>query len=392
MKCPVCDKENRTMLCSRCGFDSSRDYEKYPTLGPVGRVPTASALRQQRQVKQKPPEPVVPIRPVPIKPDPQPIPAPVKPARSVPAWLVAAACVVVLALGIWIGSGLGEKAAPTEPPETTTPPETTIPPETMTPPPETTAPPVTTVPSDAWKTNILRSDEIPKDRSGKDRVSAYTYSVFGSTYQREEISSISFLSTLSDAPQSAWDVSAEGDRSVLAWVKRDGSLYHLYIAGERGVSAGKSCREMFAGYSNVEKINFGDAFHTDHAEDMCRMFAYCRSLKSLELSSFDTANVEDMSRMFMSNEHLEYLNLEGFDTSKVEDMALMFAWCESLTNLDLSSFNTANVERMDSMFSWCKSLTDLDLSERFVATKAYNPYMYMFTDCPAGAEWGYLEN
>ena len=33
MKCPVCDQENPSMLCPRCGFDASRDYEKYPTLG-----------------------------------------------------------------------------------------------------------------------------------------------------------------------------------------------------------------------------------------------------------------------------------------------------------------------------------------------------------------------
>ena len=54
MKCPVCDNENTSMLCPRCGFDASRDYGKYPTLGTVGPIPSVSALQKQRQKKQKP--------------------------------------------------------------------------------------------------------------------------------------------------------------------------------------------------------------------------------------------------------------------------------------------------------------------------------------------------
>ena len=47
MKCPVCDQENSTMLCARCGFDASRDYERYSTLGTLGRVPSVSARRRE---------------------------------------------------------------------------------------------------------------------------------------------------------------------------------------------------------------------------------------------------------------------------------------------------------------------------------------------------------
>ena len=54
MKCPVCDKENLSMLCPQCSFDSSRDYGRYPTFGAVGRVPSVSALQEQWQEKQKP--------------------------------------------------------------------------------------------------------------------------------------------------------------------------------------------------------------------------------------------------------------------------------------------------------------------------------------------------
>ena len=48
--CPVCDAPMTSMLCS-CGYDASRDYEKYPTFGPVRDVPPISALRSRRAPK-----------------------------------------------------------------------------------------------------------------------------------------------------------------------------------------------------------------------------------------------------------------------------------------------------------------------------------------------------
>lgn len=50
MKCPVCAWEHPSMLCPRCGFDSSRDYEKYPTFGIVEKAPAVSAQRKDRAV------------------------------------------------------------------------------------------------------------------------------------------------------------------------------------------------------------------------------------------------------------------------------------------------------------------------------------------------------
>lgn len=46
MKCPVCDQENSTMLCPQCGFDASRDYERYPSFGAVSSRPSVSAMRR----------------------------------------------------------------------------------------------------------------------------------------------------------------------------------------------------------------------------------------------------------------------------------------------------------------------------------------------------------
>ncbi|MBR5294622.1 MAG: BspA family leucine-rich repeat surface protein [Oscillospiraceae bacterium] len=304
-------------------------------------------------------------------------------------WLLPVAALVtvlVVALGIWIGSNSGP-SYPSEP-----------------------------LPPDAWKTNILRSDEIPLDSDGYWVTGCNVYSVFGSDYQRNQISAVTFLDTLSGAPADAWDVSEAGDGSVMAWVEPKGKLYRLTIAGNGGVRAGTSCVDLFAGYEKMTRISFGGNFHTDAVQDMSNMFFACDSLTSLDLSSFDTAAVQDMNGMFTNCESLTSLDLRSFDTAAVQDMNYMFSWCESLTSLnlssfdtaavkdmsymfyhccsltslDLSSFDTAAVQDMSNMFYWCEALTSLDLSEKFVTTNADTGDM--FCACPAGEKYPHLLN
>ena len=285
--------------------------------------------------------------------------------------IAALVTVLVIALGIWIGVSIG-KPDPTEPPPpvtTTAPPETTVPPETTAPPEttepnETTAPPETTVPPEPWKTNILRSDEMPRDEDGSYVIACSEYSVFGSDYQRGQIHAVTFLDTLSGAPADAWDVSKAGDGSVMAWVEPDSDLYRLTIAGEGGVSAGTSCHDLFSGYRNMTRISFGGNFHTDTVQDMSNMFYLCDSLTSLDLRSFDT--------------------------TAVQDMRWMFGYCYSLTSLDLRSFDTSAVQDMGSMFYFCDSLTSLDLSEKFVTTNADTGRMFYY--CPAKEKYQHLLN
>ena len=94
MKCPVCGNVHTSMVCPECGFDSSKDYGRYPTLGPVERIPAASALREAHMQKIQPPEPVRYTPPVSQtyrpasaltenkKPDPVPIPP--EPEKTAP--------------------------------------------------------------------------------------------------------------------------------------------------------------------------------------------------------------------------------------------------------------------------------------------------------------------
>ena len=331
-----------------------------------------------------------------------------KKAPGRPRWvflaLIAGACALLVGLGIWIGAGFGS-SEPTEPPES----------EQLQSPPETTAPS-----EPGWEANLLRADPVPyqsEDVLDWDD-EAKVFPVFGSEYRREQIASVTFLDTLSDAPEDTWDVSAAGDGRVMAWVTPANELYDLYIAAEGGVNAANACSDLFSGYSNAKTINFVEAFHTTGATDMSCMFLGCDALRDLNLSNFNTSAVQDMSGMFFQCEALTELNLscfdtsavqdmscmffrcdsmtdltlgDSFDTSAVQDMSWMFSYCEALTELTLGdSFDTSAVQDMSNMFKKCTSLTELTLSDSFVTTNANTADM--FTNCPAGADYQHLLN
>lgn len=225
---------------------------------------------------------------------------------------------------------------------------------------EAAEPTVTTEPTrPIEETNVLRQFILPPDTSGDGEFSDF---VFDAPYMREQISSITILDTLADAPEECWDASEARNGAVLCWVEPNGDLYDLYIGAEGGVWAGESARNMFRGYTNAVRIDFGDAFHTEGVRDMYGMFLRCGSVRELDLSGFDTSSVTDMSSMFAVCYSLEKVDLSSFDTARVELMCNMFEDCHSLLELDLSNFNTANVNNMAVMFECCESLTRLDLS------------------------------
>lgn len=289
MKCPVCDKENQSMLCPSCGFDCSRDYERYPTFGPLW-IQSASGLRRQWQERGRPDLPVEPYRTISkesVEPLRQELPSeprvremkstaktgPNRKQRDCLLLIAATLFVMVFALSILLVAKILNS-----------------------------------------ETNILRRDIFYSNGN-----------VVG--YRCDQIVSVTFLDTLRDAPEDAWDVSEAGNGTVLAWVEPRGARYDLYIGADGGVRAGESCAMMFVGYVNVERIVFDDAFDTSNVRDMSRMFYDCHNLKSLDLSGFDTSNVQNMSSMFGFCNDLSQLTLgEGFVTTNA-NTAAMFHQC-----------------------------------------------------------------
>ena len=108
------------------------------------------------------------------------------------------------------------------------------------------------------------------------------------------------------------------------------------------------------------------------------MFAVCRDLTSIDLSSFDTSKVTTMGHMFEECNDLTKLNLSNFDTSKVTNMGWLFNNCYNLTTLDLSSFDTSKVKYMWAMFWGCNNLTTI---KGVIDMKSCEYCDNMFADC-----------
>lgn len=368
MKCPVCGQENQSMLCPKCGFDSSLDYGKYPTFGIVGKAPAVSTLKTEWEEKQRPVEPKTPPE-VFFDPDfqlafddpswwaaePEIVE---KPQKRIP-WQAIIACVIPLVVGIWLGWETGSWMLPSNGPEENVqvqaPPDTTVqttPPETITPQSEGAL-----SESSSWRANVLKQDIFS---------SSYVY---GTAILKSSVKTVTFLDTLEDVPGLAFDVSQNGNGSVKMWFEKDSVPYDpnlvadgweldLYFAADGGINAKSACSGLFCGYSKLKKIDFGKGFHTREVWDMSLMFANCHKLSELDLSSFDTGNVLDMGAMFQDCRSLCELDLRSFNTANVQDMSFMFGGCENLTNLVLSSFDTGNVQNMDSMFDNCPAGDD----------------------------------
>ena len=300
------------------------------------------------ETKAAPPKPME-TEPVaqkiqPINPEAQPTQPPrhdVKPERPLSKWLIpgVAAVVAVIALAISIGSGRKKSApafsvkAPTVQTAATEP------------------APIETVPMEV---HTMAATEYVFSVDG-----TYATPIWGQEqYMRKDVKTLTFQSSMENAPGSAWDVSDAGDRSVLAWMNNG----DLYVAADGAIAPNPDASWLLQDFINLETINFRNCFVTSNVTDMHGMFQNCVSLTSLDLSDFDTSNVTDMGGMFNYCASLTSLDLSGFDTSNVTDMGYMFHCCESLTSLDLANFDTSCVTNMDLMFTDCWSLTSLDLA------------------------------
>lgn len=141
---------------------------------------------------------------------------------------------------------------------------------------------------------------------------------------------------------------------------------------------GKTASGLFSEFNNLKKIG---KITNDEITDTSRMFYWCRSLTSIDLSNFNTTSVTDMASMFAHCTSLTSLNLSNFDTSNVTSMDAMFQNCSALTSLDLSNLNTPNVTDMRMIFYNCSSLTNLDISSfDFTNVTGYSDMFYNVPD------------
>ena len=129
------------------------------------------------------------------------------------------------------------------------------------------------------------------------------------------------------------------------------------------VDAPENSEGLFAGFENLETIDFNRNFFTHNTTNMKRMFEGDYVLKYLYgFDCLDTSRVTNMSQMFSDCWNLDKVDLSGFDTSQVTDMSAMFQNCGSMTELDVSGFDTSGVTDMSYMFYRCRRMEKLDIS------------------------------
>lgn len=211
----------------------------------------------------------------------------------------------------------------------------------------------------AWRP-MLRADRLAdEDRENFND----TPLVFGNpSLRRGAVHIIEFVDSLAGAGSDAWDVSAAGDGSALAWTTDEPEGKRLTIGGRGGVTAPVDAHSLFARYDNAETIEFNDCFFTGQTTNMGLMFWCSAGLRRLNLSCFDTGNVTGMAGMFFGCSALEQLDVSSFDTGNVMGLFNMFSRCKSLKSLDLSGFDTHSATNLSWMFWDCGSLTELDIS------------------------------
>lgn len=188
-------------------------------------------------------------------------------------------------------------------------------------------------------------------------------SVLGSKFLRKDVCEIDFVKmSLDDIPSGAWDVSADKNGKIWAWMDETPDGYILNIGSENGVYANTNCNAFFCYYWDVKKIEFNNLFDTSYVTDMSWMFFSCGRLTELDVSKFETGSVESMANMFDGCWKLTELDVSGFRTDKVRNFAYMFRDCDELERLDVNRFETGCAENMSGMFRDCLRLTELDVS------------------------------
>ena len=124
---------------------------------------------------------------------------------------------------------------------------------------------------------------------------------------------------------------------------------------------------MFAGCKSLTSIDLS-SLNTGKLTDMGQMFLDCSNLTSIDLSTFNTAGVTDMSNLFSGCSSLQSVNLSGLNTDNLTNMYAMFNGCSSLTSLDLSNFKTSDLTFISFLFSGCSNLTTIYVSDDWTVT------------------------
>ena len=198
-----------------------------------------------------------------------------------------------------------------------------------------------------------------------------------------------------------WDVSAAQNKSVIAWLKDDGTLI---IAGDGvKVMANADSDWLFGDMANIETID-ATLYDTSNATTMEYWHAFAepdlrqnegdwsgdplpmevpqRGTKQIVgIQDWDVSKVTSTMDMFYNANRLTSLNLGSWNTKSLKTPNGMFHGCSALTTLDVSGWNTSNVTTLQSIFSHCRGLTALNVAGWDV--QKVTDMSFAFSDCGA---------
>ena len=252
-----------------------------------------------------------------------------------------------------------------------------------------------------------------------------------SKIERQNIENVTFMDNIPSSvydksakayvDTTAWDVSAQQDKSILAWytTNANGTL-NVYIGSDDEIFGNYDSSYLFAyigyseedkftatetissigllnvgsvtnmsymfrqtGYNAMTKLDLGDNFDTSNVTNMTAMFSYTGNSKMLTFnlgSNFNTSKVTSMYEMFKQTGYTAMIQLDlgdKFNTSNVTDMHSMFeeTGYTAMETLNLgSNFDTSKVTNMQAMFknTGYTAMKTLNLEDKFNTSKVTN--------------------
>ena len=214
---------------------------------------------------------------------------------------------------------------------------------------------------------------------------------------RANVTSIDVLDNknISEAAIASWDISAEENESVMAWIINDpdnNGKYKLYIGGNGGVIANTNLNHLFSDFDNVKTMTLA-ILDTSKTTNMKGLFQGCSSLTNIDIfatweveNKFDTSKVTNMSYMFQGCSSLSALYLSILNTDNVTNISYMFQDCKGLSTLRINNmdgdvfWNTTKVTNMSHMFENCSSLGMMGANITKLNTSNVTDMSYMFSN------------
>ena len=121
-------------------------------------------------------------------------------------------------------------------------------------------------------------------------------------------------------------------------------------------------KEMFSGCQRIKEVSLKDV-ETEFALETTSMFEGCSNLNSVKFENTGIYNITSTAKMFQKCSSLNTIEIETFSTDKTKDMSNMFEGCSSLKNGSfIEGLSTKSAESMEGMLSGCSEIKSLNLS------------------------------